>query len=141
MSGGPRVVIDPLDDAAVKALHEWLERARQAAIDPDELASIDAAYARYFDQVLRTPADHRQDPTQTLTTIAMAMGEHLQRHSALHWRVVKDAEGTDLALASADDTGVLFPVDPVADAWSKQQRDWLADFVTEVLSELEAASQ
>ena len=141
MSGGPRVVVKPLDDAATRALDEWLERARQAGMDPDDLDSIDAAYRRYVDQMMRTPEGRRQDPTQTLTTIAMAMGEHLQRRSVLHWRVAEDAEGTDLALTSVDDTGVLFPIDPVADAWSKQQRDWLSDFVTQVLHELEAASR
>lgn len=134
---GHGVEVRPLDPAGTSALQEWLERARQARIDVDDLDSIDRAYVGYFDQVLRQPADQREDPTPRLTTIAMALGEHLRRHGRLHWRVARDGEGEDLALTSADDTGVLFPLDPVADAWGRQERFWLADFARGVLAELD----
>lgn len=133
-----RVTVRALDPQAERALQDWLERARQARIDVDELATIDAAYEAYVEQVRATPPDRRGDPTVRLTTIAMAMGEHLRARSALTWSVAEDSEGTDLALRSPTGNGVLFPIDPVADAWSRQQRGWLTGFVEGVLAELRA---
>ncbi len=133
-----RVTVRPLDPRSERALRDWLERARQAGIDVSDLASIAAAYDAYVDQVRATPADRRGDPTLRLTTIAMAMGEYLQARSPLTWSVAEDSEGTDLALRSTAGLGVLFPIDPVADAWSRQERGWLPGFVDGVLAELVA---
>ncbi len=137
--GHGHVTVRPLDGRSEQALRDWLERARQAHVDIDDLASIEEAYDRYLAEVMRTPADRRRDPTPTLTTIAIAMGEHLRARSALQWRVAEDAEGVDLALVSGNEMGVLFPIDPVADAWSRQERRWLADFARGVLEQLRGA--
>lgn len=134
-----RVTVRPLDRRGEQALRDWLERARQAHVDVDDLNSIEAAYERYLDEVMRTPADRRRDPTPTLTTIAIAMGEHLCARSALQWRIAADAEGTDLALVSSNEMGVFFPIDPVADAWSRQERRWLAEFARGVLEQMQDA--
>lgn len=130
------ITIRPLDRQAQRALTGWLGDAQVAGIDIDDLESIGAAYDDYVHQVLLLPAAERPDPTPTLTTIAMAMGEHLQRNSSLQWRVAGDAQGTDLALASADDLGVLYPIDPVAQAWSGRQRGWLPVFARELLRQI-----
>ncbi|NNG40521.1 DUF3806 domain-containing protein [Flexivirga sp. ID2601S] len=139
MSTAGEVTVRPLDRAAQRALTGWLGDARAAGIDIDDPASISTAFDDYVDQVLLTPAAERVDPTPTLTMIGMAMGEHLQRNSSLQWRIVSDPKGTDLALASADDLGILYPIDPVAEAWTARERGWLPGFVAEVLGQLRAA--
>jgi hypothetical protein len=135
------ITIRPLDRAAQRALSGWLGDAQAAGVDVADLESIGAAYDDYVHQVLLTPAAERVDPTPTLTMIAMAMGEHLQRNSSLQWRIAGDAQGTDLALASADDLGVLYPIDPVAQAWEQRQRGWLPVFARELMRNLESDSQ
>ncbi|MGN6414244.1 DUF3806 domain-containing protein [Flexivirga sp.] len=135
------ITVQPLDRSAQRALTGWLGDAQAAGVDVDDLESIGRAYDDYVHDVLLTPAADRGDPTPTLTMIAMAMGEYLQRHSALQWRVVEDAQGTDLALSSADDLGVLYPIDPVAQAWSQRQRGWLPVFARELLKNIEGAAE
>lgn len=135
------ITVRPLDRSAHRALTGWLGDARAAGVDVDDLDSIGATYDAYVDEILLTPADDRPDPTPTLTMIAMAMGEHLQRNSSLQWRIAGDAQGTDLALASADDLGVLYPIDPVAQAWSQRQRGWLPVFVRELIRSIQDAER
>lgn len=135
------ITVRPLDRNAQRALTGWLGDAQAAGIDLDDLDSIGAAYDDYVHEMLLTPAAERRDPTPTLTMIAMAMGEHLRRNSTLQWRVAGDAQGTDLALASADDLGVLYPIDPVAQAWSQRQRGWLPVFVRELMRSIGNADQ
>ncbi|RNI20477.1 DUF3806 domain-containing protein [Flexivirga caeni] len=131
------ITVRPLDRSAQRALVGWLGDARAAGIDIDDVESIGSAYDAYVNEVLLMPADQRPDPTPKLTMIAMAMGEHLQRNSSLQWRIAGDAKGTDLALASADDLGVLYPIDPIAQAWSQRQRGWLPVFVRELMRSIE----
>lgn len=130
------ITVQPLDRQAQRALAGWLGDAQAAGVDVDDLESIGKSYDDYVDEMLLTPADERPDPTPTLTMIAMAMGEYLQRNSSLQWRVVEDAQGTDLALSSADDLGVLYPIDPVAQAWEQRQRSWIPVFAHELLKNI-----
>ena len=44
-----------------------------------------------------------------------------------------DDQGRDLALASPDESSILFPVDPVAGHWAVQQREWVSGFVAAAL--------
>lgn len=130
------IVVQPLDRKAHRALTGWLGDAQAAGVDVDDLQSIGKAYDDYVDEVLLTPAADRVDPTPKLTMIAMALGEYLQRNSDLQWRVVEDGQGADLALSSPDDLGVLYPIDPVAEAWSQRQRGWLPVFARELLKNI-----
>ncbi|MBB2891112.1 DUF3806 domain-containing protein [Flexivirga oryzae] len=133
------ITVRPLNRAAQRALTGWLGDARAAGIDVDDIDSIGSAYDDYVHEVLLTPADDRPDPTPKLTMIAMAMGEYLQRNTSLQWRVAGDDQGTDLALASADDLGVLYPIDPVAQAWSQRQRGWIPVFAQELMRNIGGA--
>ncbi len=135
------ITVRPLDRSAQRALAGWLGDAQAAGVDVDDVDSIGAAYDAYVHEVLLTPAADRVDPTPTLTMIAMAMGEYLQRNSNLQWRVAGDAHGSDLALASADDLGVLYPIDPVAQAWSQRQRGWLPVFTRELMRNIEGTGE
>lgn len=125
--------IEPVGDHERSVLREWLDDAHQWGIDVDDLASLERAYEGYFDKVLATDPDDREDATAVCTMIGLALGEHLVRHSALEWRVVTDAEGTDLALSTPAEDAILYPADPVIDAWSGQQRGWLQAWATELI--------
>lgn len=130
------ITVQPLDRKAQRALAGWLGDAQTAGIDVDDIDSVGSTYDDYVDRVLLLPADDRPDPTPTLTMIAMAMGEYLQRNSSLQWRVVEDAQGIDLALSSADDLGVLYPIDPIAQAWEQRRRGWIPVFAHELLKNI-----
>lgn len=133
MTGEP--LVEPVDTAARIQLRGWLGDAAGLGIDLDDAETIQDAYERYFDRVLDTPEDDRPDPTQTLTTIAMALGEHLRRNSPADWRIVTDDQGRDLALTSPGQQSILFPIDPIAASWEQQQRLWLTDFVDAAVSQ------
>lgn len=129
--GAPQV--EPLDTQARIVLRGWLGDAARLGIDPELPETLQDAYEKYLDQVLATEPDQREDPTPTLTAIGMALGEHLRRNSDADWRIVTDDQGRDLALASPDESSILFPVDPVAGHWAVQQREWVAGFVAAAL--------
>ncbi|MDE9367538.1 DUF3806 domain-containing protein [Luteipulveratus sp. YIM 133132] len=125
--------ISPLGDAERRTLHEWLNDARSWDIDPDDLGSIDRAYDGYVARVLATDPDDREDPTAVCTMIGLAMGEHIVRNSVLEWRVVTDAEGTDLALATPSEDAVLYPADPVIEAWADQRTSWISAWASDLI--------
>lgn len=131
-----QIRIGPLNRTAQRALAGWLADAQNAGIDVDDATSIEQAYEEYFVSVQDTPAVERADPTQVLTMIGIAMGEHVQRQTGVSWRVASDDEGPDLALVASDDAGVFFPVDPVADNWNAGQRGWLAIFIADLVLQL-----
>lgn len=128
--------IEPWSPTAQRALAGWLADAQNAGIDVDDAESIEQAYEDFFVSVQDTPAAQRSDPTQVLTMIGIAMGEHVQRQTGVSWRVASDDEGPDLALVASDDAGVFFPVDPVADNWNAGQRGWLATFIGDLVIQL-----
>lgn len=129
--GAPQV--EPLDTQARIVLRGWLGDAARLGIDPELPETLQDAYDKYLDQVLATEPDQREDPTPTLTAIGMALGEHIRRNSDADWRIVTDDQGRDLALASPDESSILFPVDPVAGHWAVQQREWVSGFVAAAL--------
>ena len=131
-----RPEIRDIDRRAKRALREWFDDADEAGIDIDDADSIQAAYEAYFDRVLQTPPADRADPTNTLTMIGIALGEHLVRTTPLEWRVAADSQGTDLAVYNPADGEVFFPVDPVASRWAQRDRGWLADLVGQLRTEL-----
>lgn len=127
------------DRSAQRALTGWLADAERAGIDLNDPASLEKAYEDYFTEVADTPPAERADPTQVLTMIGIAMGEHVRRRTDVSWRVASDAEGPDLALVADDETGVFFPVDPVAENWNAGHRGWLAAFTEQLVGQLGTA--
>ncbi|WP_052592045.1 DUF3806 domain-containing protein [Luteipulveratus mongoliensis] len=123
-----------------EVLQQWLRDARQWGIDPDDLDSVARAYDGYVARVLATDPDDREDPTAVCTMIGLAMGEHIARNSRLQWRIVTDAEGTDLALSTPEENAVLYPADPVIDAWSEQRTGWLSGWVRDLLRGVNGAT-
>lgn len=132
----PEFTVTDLDRRSRQTLLGWLADAAKAGIEVDDPSSIQDAYEAYFDRVLATAPADREDPTPTLTMIGIALGEHLQRGSRLVWRIVSDAHGSDLGLATPDGSGAFFPADPVAANWGDQRREWIVPFVEEMLVRL-----
>lgn len=129
------VTIEPWDRTAHRALAGWLADAEHAGIDMDSSASIEKAYEDYFAAVHETPAAERTDPTEVLTMIGIAMGEHLHRRTDAAWGVASDADGPDLALLVGQDRAVFFPANPVADNWNAGLRGWLGAFIDELVNQ------
>ena len=129
------VRIQPWDRAAQRALVGWLADVQHAGIEVDVAASIEKAYEDYFDLVADTPAAERTDPTEVLTMIGVAMGEHLHRRTGALWGVASDADGPDLALLVGKDKTVFFPANPVADNWNAGLRGWLADLIDQLATQ------
>lgn len=132
MSTDQHLTVEPVDTAARIALRQWIGKAKAVGIDVDDPGTMQDVYDAYFAKVAEQDPSEREDPTERLTTIAMAVGEYLQRTTCLQWRVVTDAQGRDLALYREIDGTVMFPIDPVAGAWQQQEAGWLAGFVTAV---------
>lgn len=126
----------PVGAEAKRALEGFLEDARDAGVDVDDVNSIQHGYDEYLlHQLQAAPAD-REDPTMFCTMIGVAIGEHLARRTELVWRVVTDDEGTDLALSTPAENAILFPSDPVFAAWAEQEDGWVAEWVTNLVESL-----
>lgn len=123
-----------------RVLQSWLDDAAQWGVDVNDHRSIGRAYDEYVAAVRATDPEDRDDPTPVCTMIGMAMGEYLVRNSRLQWRVVTDHEGTDLALSTPEENAVLYPSDPVADAWEQQKVQWLPDWVDQLIAGMQQPS-
>ena len=122
-----------MDWVAHRALQGWFSATHATTTIVGNATTIGKTYDEYVNHMPLISAAERVDPTPVLTMIGMVMSGHLQRNSTLRWRVV-----SDLTLASADDLGVLYPVDSVAKVWSTRQCRWLSSFAAEVLSQIKA---
>lgn len=138
MSGTEQdILIAHLGRSEQRALQRWLSDAVRWDVAVDDLESIGRCYDDFVARVLATPPAERKDPTAVCTMIGMALGEHLVRNSRLEWRVVTDAQGTDLAVATPEENGILYPADPVMDMWAQQQVGWLPAWARELLSAIQ----
>lgn len=93
-------------------------------VDVDDLASIGAGLDRALDGWL---ADRSGDHDAIVQRYAVAVGEHLHRHTDLAWEVVTDVFGTDLAVAAGD--FVVVPANLVAVRWMRRERGWVPGVV------------
>lgn len=128
------LTISALGPDEQRILEAWLSDAAQQGIDVDDVPSISAAFDAFVERMVAAKASERGDPTEFCTMIGFALGENLQRRTSLEWRVVTDENGTDLALATATEDAVLFPVDPVAAAWEVAEVGWMPQWVENLLA-------
>lgn len=114
------------------------ERARIAAgvkavmadgVDVDDLASIGAGLDERLAQWV---ADRSDDHDAIVERYAMAIGEHLHRHTDLAWEVVTDVFGTDLAVAAGD--FVVVPGNLVAVRWMRREQGWVPRVVGHIMT-------
>ena len=101
-----------------------LEALAAEGVDVDDLASIGAGLDRALTTWL---ADRDSDHDAVVQRYAVAVGEHLHRHTDLAWEVVTDVFGTDLAVAAGD--FVVVPANLVAVRWMRREQGWVPGVV------------
>ena len=104
-------------DAALAALET-------EGVDVDDLASIGAGLDR---ALAAWVASQGEDHDEIVDRYAVAVGEHLHRHTDLAWEVVTDVFGTDLAVAAGD--FVVVPSNLVAVRWMRRETGWVPGVV------------
>ncbi len=123
----PRIHPTTADDQ--RRIAEGLAALTEEGVDVDDLLSIGAA----FDAALRTWHDasrrRREDDAVVSERYAVGIGEHLARHTDLGWARVRDAFGTDLAVAGGRDDFVVVPFNLVTSRWLNGESGWVPGVV------------
>ncbi|EWT00121.1 hypothetical protein N865_18130 [Intrasporangium oryzae NRRL B-24470] len=104
-----------------------LEKAAEEGIDIDDLASIGAAYDAAYTRWTANP--DAEGPDAVVDLYAVAIGEHLARHSYREWGVVTDVFGTDLGLVDARADTVIVPHNLVGARWMRGELGWIPGVV------------
>lgn len=128
-----RPVAEPLGDEERTRLAEALERAEAEGVDVDDLASIGAHYDAAFRR-WAAEGGSGEGPEVIVETYAVAIGEHLARHSAREWAVVTDVFGTDLGLVAARADTVVVPHNLVGARWMRGETGWVPGVVSHLVS-------
>ena len=103
---------------------------QQDGVDIDDLRSIGAGLDRALAAWLASKgADDHHD--EIVERYAVAVGEHLHRHTDLAWEVVTDVFGTDLAVAAGD--FVVVPGNLVAVRWMRREQGWVPQVVGHIV--------
>src|SRR6478736_4639116 len=74
-----------------------------------------------------------EGPDVVVETYAVAIGEHLARHSARDWAVVTDVFGTDLGLVAARADTVVVPHNLVGARWMRGETGWVPGVVSHLV--------
>jgi hypothetical protein len=121
----------PLEDAERERIAAGIEAAQAEGVDIDDLASI---ASHYDDAYRRATADPGAlSPDAVVETYAVAIGEHLARHSAREWAVVTDVFGTDLGLVAARADTVVVPHNLVGARWMRRETGWIPGVVSHLV--------
>ncbi|MBC9822659.1 DUF3806 domain-containing protein [Terrabacter sp. MAHUQ-38] len=122
-----RPVANPLGDAERDRIATALAHAADEGVDVDDLDSIGA----HYDEALRqwSAGGNGDGPDVIVDTFAVAIGEHLARHSAREWAVVTDVFGTDLGLVAARADTVVVPHNLVGARWMRGETGWIPGVV------------
>ena len=127
-----RPVSEPLGDDERIRIAAALDHAAAEGVDVDDLSSIgshyDAAYLRWSDE-----GGSGEGPDVIVDTYAVAIGEHLARHSAREWAVVTDVFGTDLGLVAARADTVVVPHNLVGARWMRGETGWIPGVVSHLV--------
>src|SRR5215217_8230283 len=121
-SGRPVTV--PLGDEERARIATALERAAAEGVEVDDLASIGSHYDTAYQRWSQEGAAGEQLDV-IVETYAVAIGEHLARHSAREWAVVTDVFGTDLGLVAAKVDTVVVPHNLVGARWMRGETGWV----------------
>ena len=126
-----RPIARPLEDAERERIAAGIEAARAEGVDIDDLDSIGS---HYDDAYRRASADPGAlSPDSVVETYAIAIGEHLARHSAREWAVVTDVFGTDLGLVAARADTVVVPHNLVGARWMRRETGWIPGVVAHLV--------
>ena len=126
-----RPVSRPLEADERARIDAALARLAEMGIDVDDIDAVGAG----FDEAHRAwQQDQSRDSAQIVDTFAVAIGEHLARHSARDWAVVTDVFGTDLGLVAARAETVVVPHNLVGSRWMRGERGWIPGVVRHLVS-------
>lgn len=106
-----------------------LARLGELGVDVDDLAALGAAYDVAVGQWRATSPRSRGDEEAAREPWVIGLGEHLVRHTDLGWSLVRDAFGTDLAVAGGKDDFVVVPANLVGGRWLNGETGWLPGVV------------
>lgn len=127
-----RPVAAPLGDAERSRIEAALQHASAEGVDVDDVASIgahfDTAYRRWSAE-----GGSGEGPDVIVETYAVAIGEHLARHSARDWAIVTDVFGTDLGLVAARADTVVVPHNLVGARWMRGETGWIPGVVSHLV--------
>ena len=121
----------PLDDDERARIAAALEAADAEGVDVDDLESIGSHYDDAFRRATADPGG--LSPDTVVETYAIAIGEHLARHSAREWAVVTDVFGTDLGLVAARADTVIVPHNLVGARWMRRETGWIPGVVSHLV--------
>ncbi len=127
-----RPVSRRLDEQERARIEAGVQRLVELGVDVDDIDSIGAAYDA---ALTRSRADSSSDggPDTIVDTFAIAIGEHLARHSAREWAVVTDVFGTDLGLVAAQADTVIVPHNLVGARWMRGETGWVPRVVSHLV--------
>jgi hypothetical protein len=74
------------------------------------LVALDATFAGWG----AAPAEDREDASLVVNALGIALGQHLVNEAGLHWAVVSDESGTDLAVHGEAGDILVFPTSATA---------------------------
>ena len=126
-----RPVSRPLDDAERARIAAALEQASAEGVDVDDLESIGSHSDEAYRHASADPGG--RSPDSVVETYAVAIGEHLARHSAREWAVVTDVFGTDLGLVAARADTVIVPHNLVGARWMRRETGWIPGVVSHLV--------
>jgi hypothetical protein len=127
-----RPLTRPLDEAERARIAVALQTASAEGVDVDDLESIGS----HYDEAFRRASEDAGGvtPDAVVETYAIAIGEHLARHSAREWAVVTDVFGTDLGLVAARADTVIVPHNLVGARWMRRETGWIPGVVSHLVS-------
>lgn len=128
-----RMRVREVGDAERARVAAGLEALAALGVDVDDVTSLGAGLDRATGEWQATPARKRGDEDAAREPWVIGVGEHLVRHSDLEWSLVRDAFGTDLAVAQQRDDFAVVPANLVGTRWMSGETGWLPGVVAHLL--------
>ncbi len=121
----------PISDDDRARIATALRELEADGVDVDDLGSIGAGYdAAYLSWATTRSGDH----AALVQRYALGVGEHLDRHTDLDWKVVTDVFGTDLAVAGGfRNSFVVVPTNLLGGRWMRGETGWIPAVVGNIV--------
>lgn len=104
-------------------------------IEVDDLDALGAGFDRELTQWRDKSRRKRPDHDSIVEMYAIGLGEHLTRTTDLHWRVVTDVFGTDLAVVDQRvGDFVVVPHNLLASRWMRGETGWIPGVVRHLIT-------
>jgi Domain of unknown function (DUF3806) len=130
-----RPIVAPIGEVERARISAALDAIAAEGVEVDDLGSIstglDAAYRAWAGGEEGARPDH----AAIVERYALAVGEHLHRHTDLDWQVVTDIFGTDLSLTEGfKGSFVVVPHNLVAGRWMRGETGWVPRVIGHIVT-------